>query len=116
MRVESAWALWRLEEPGGLLVPPLVQIFRGYQLPRQGDATKELFYGWDAPVAQAGRLLGEIGPEAKPAIPTLIADLEHKRPIVKLAAIHVLRGPPQLKTYRRPKVCRVNYSRGKVTR
>ena len=92
LRVESAWALWRLEEPGDLLVPPLVQIFRGYQLPRQGDATKELFYGWDALVAQAGRLLGEIGPEAKPAIPTLIAALEHKRPIVKLAAIHALGG------------------------
>ena len=26
------------------------------------------------------------------------------------------RGPSQLKTYRRPKVCRVNYSRGKITR
>jgi HEAT repeat protein len=92
LRVASAWALWRLDEPGESLVPGLVDVFRGYRLPQNGDATNELFFGREAPAAQAGRLLAEIGPEAKSAIPTLITALQHKRPIVRLAAIHALGG------------------------
>jgi HEAT repeat protein len=92
LRVEAAWALWRLDEPGESLVSALVDVIRGYRPPQHGDETKELFWGWDAPVAQAGRLLGEIGPEAKSAIPMLITALQQKRPIVRLAAIHALGG------------------------
>jgi HEAT repeats len=94
------WALERLADLECEAVPaiaaisralrdrdPLVRAKAGYCLLRINAGDREA-----ACRALSDRLLGEIGPEAKAAIPTLIDALVHKRPIVRLAAIHALSG------------------------
>jgi HEAT repeat protein len=92
VRVQAARALWQLDEPAEGLVPTLAEIFARYKPSPDRTPLDDLFWDHELPVRRAGDLIKEIGPEAKAALPTLIAALDNPRPVVRIAAVTALGG------------------------
>lgn len=81
----AAAALWDLDEPAETLVPTLIKLVQEFKVDPKRDVTQDI-WGHDAGV----EVLGEIGPEAKAAVPVLIAALDSKQAGERLAAADAL--------------------------
>jgi HEAT repeat protein len=90
VRVRAASALWQLDEPAESLLPTLIAMVADQDSDADRSETEELFWDHELPGRVALKLIAEIGPEAKPAVPTLIATIENSRPVMRFPAVDAL--------------------------
>ena len=75
VRVRAAQSLWQLDEPAQAILPTLIKLVaenKQTEDPKKSPAMQN----YDEPANMAAELIGDIGPEAKPAIPTLMAAMD----------------------------------------
>lgn len=89
VRVRAARSHWQLDEPAAALIPTLTKVVIELAPNTKRDATIE-FSVRDNPAGIAIELLGEIGPEARPAVPTLLAAVDDPRLSIRFAAVDAL--------------------------
>jgi HEAT repeat protein len=85
----AARALWELDEPAETILPTLVRQINDFPRPEaERDYGKRVLESFTRDLAP--KLLGEMGEEAEPAIPALIAAMENGHVGLKLLAIDAL--------------------------
>lgn len=89
VQVSAARSLWRLDEPAEALTPTLMQIVAHDEPVAARDAYTDLLRQ-DAPACLAMELLGQMGPEARPAVATLIAAAENPSLAFRFSAVDAL--------------------------
>jgi len=72
VRVDAAGAIWKIEKRAATVVPVLMDALTAVQADRHPATRPPTYFGQAAARQRATHYLGQIGPEAKAAFPTLL--------------------------------------------